>query len=114
MEKNIRKSWNRIIPTSLGITIGGIHFTFPGYNANFETIEGIIDFATNLLNWIIALSAVIAVGLIIYSGILFMMAGGDPDKAGKARKTLTAAVIGMAVVFIARMLIVFLITAFLT
>ena len=114
MEKNIRKSWNRIIPTSLGITIGGIHFTFPGYNANFETMEGIVDFVTNLLNWIISLSAVIAVGLIIYSGILFMTAGGDPDKAGKARKTLTAAVIGMAVVFIARMLIVFLITAFLT
>ncbi len=110
----MKSSRKRIIPTVLGLTFGEISINFPTFNDDFQTIEGIIQFAKDLLNTAILFSAVVAVGLIIYSGILYMTATGEADKVERARKALTAAVIGMVIVFIARMLIVFLLTTFLT
>jgi hypothetical protein len=41
---------------------------------------------------------VIALGLIIYAGFLWMTSGGEEDKISKAKKLLTSAVIGLAIV----------------
>jgi len=65
------------------------------------------------LNFLVGASAVVAVGLIIYSGIRYMTAGGDPDNVKKASNILTAAIIGMCIVFLARILIKFVLETFL-
>lgn len=39
----------------------------------------------------------LATGFIIYGGYLYIMAGGDPGKVAKGKKTLTAAIIGVAI-----------------
>ncbi len=103
----------RIIPTALGLQFGDFKISFPSYNGNFENIPNIIAFVKEILNSVITLSAVVAVALIIYSGILYMTAAGDSEKVSSAQKALTAAVVGMVIVFIARMLIVFILEAFL-
>ena len=43
----------------------------------------------------------IAVIMIIWGGIQYMTAGGDPEKAGKARKMIINGLIGFAIVFAA-------------
>ena len=39
----------------------------------------------------------LATGFVIYGGYLYIMAGGDPGKVAKGKKTLTAAIIGVAI-----------------
>ena len=60
-----------------------------------ELIEGIID-------WIVDIGILIAVGMIVYSGVLFMIAGGDKDKITTARKALTWSLIGLAVLIMGK------------
>jgi len=100
-----KKSKN-IIP--LGITIGGYTFNAPTVSDDFTTQEGVIDIIIFAFNSLVGLSALVAVIMIIYSGITFITAAGDPDKINKASGTLTAAVIGMIIVFLARTVVVFL------
>ncbi len=104
MEGNKRKN---IIP--LGVTIGGFDFTPPGVKDAFSTTEGVVDTVIFVLNSFVGLSALVAVIMIIVSGYLFITSAGDADKIQKAQGTITAAVVGLVIVFLARTLIVFLI-----
>ncbi|MEA2113205.1 MAG: pilin [Patescibacteria group bacterium] len=60
-----------------------------------ELIEDIID-------WIADIGILIAVGMIIYSGVLFMIAGGSDEKITTAKKTLMWSLVGLAVLLIGR------------
>lgn len=69
-------------------------FTNPLIADSFaELIEGIID-------WVAMIGVIIAVGMIVYSGILFMTAGGDKEKITTARKALVWSLVGLAVLLI--------------
>lgn len=59
------------------------------------------------LNAFVLLSALVAVVLIIVSGYGFMTSAGDPEKVKKAQGTLTAAIVGMVIVFMARIIVGF-------
>ncbi len=48
---------------------------------------------------------VIAVGIVIYGGYLYMMSQGDPMRAAKGKKTLTSAVIGIVIAMGASVLV---------
>lgn len=60
------------------------------------------------LNWIVGFSVVVAVIMIIVSGYTLMTSGGDSEKVQKGQRGLTAAIIGMVIVFITRILLIFL------
>lgn len=60
-----------------------------------ELIEDIID-------WVANIGILIAVGMIIYAGVLFMIAGGVEDNIIKAKKTLMWSLIGLAVLLMGR------------
>ncbi len=104
MEGNKRKN---IIP--LGVTIGGVDFTPPAVKDAFSTPDGVMDTVVFLLNTFVGLSVLVAVIMIVISGYLFITAAGNPDKIQRASSTITAAVVGMVIVFLARALIVFVI-----
>ena len=75
---------------------------------DFTTVEGVKNIVIFLLNTLIGLSALVAVVMIIISGYLFITAAGEPEKIQKAQGTLTAAVVGMIIVFLAKVVIEFL------
>lgn len=52
----------------------------------------------NIIRVIISLLGVVLLGLIIYSGWLWMTAGGEEDKIKKAKDTMIRAIIGMIIV----------------
>jgi hypothetical protein len=59
------------------------------------------------IDFFVYFSAFVAVVLIVVAGYSFMTSAGDPEKVKKAQKTLTAAIVGMVIVFMARMIIGF-------
>ncbi len=60
-----------------------------------------------VLKWVLTFAIVIAVVIIIFAGIQYITANGDDAKIKKATQTLTWAVIGLVVAFIAQILVTF-------
>jgi hypothetical protein len=63
-----------------------------------------------MLNWAIGLAALAAVAMLVAAGFMYITANGDEAKVEKATKTLTFAIIGLVVCFIAVMLVRFVLT----
>ncbi len=51
-----------------------------------------------IINVALGLLGMISVGLIVYAGFLWMTGGGNTEQVEKARKILTAAVIGLVII----------------
>ena len=100
MKKNIKE----IFQSGLFITIGGYSIDFP-IGEKWGSIDDVLANIIDIINMLITLSAVVAVVMIIVGGYTFMTAGGDPDKTEQGQKTLTNALIGLAVVAIVRLII---------
>jgi uncharacterized BrkB/YihY/UPF0761 family membrane protein len=72
------------------------------------SLEGLIQGrGADLLNTFVGLSALVAVILIVVAGYTFITSAGDAEKVEKAQKTLTAAIVGMIIVFLARVIVGF-------
>ena len=63
-----------------------------------------------IINWSIVLAGIVALFLIIYSGIKFINSGGDPKSIDAAKKALTYALIGLIVVLLSFFIINFIAT----
>lgn len=53
-----------------------------------------------IINWLLAFAGVVALVLIIYSGIKLITSGGDPKQVEGAKKILTYAIIGLLVILL--------------
>lgn len=80
---------------------------------NEDSTKTIDTLIVDILNWMIGAAAVICVVMLISAGYSYMTAGGDENKVGKATKTLTNAIIGLAICFIAVILVNFVLDNFL-
>lgn len=69
-------------------------------------------FITQIINWGIGFAAVVAVIMLIAAGFLYITANGDENKIGKATKTLTFAIVGLVICFIAVLLVNFVLKEF--
>lgn len=56
---------------------------------------------TNLRNWIMGLSALLATLFLTYGGLLYLTAGGDPEGVNKAKRAFRNSAIGFAVMVLA-------------
>lgn len=79
----------------------------PGADGTLE------DFIIKIINWAIGFSAVVAVVMIVFAGFKYITANGDENKISSATKTLTFAIVGLVVCFIAVMIVNFVIAEFL-
>ncbi len=59
------------------------------------------DTLLNILYWIYGAAGLIAVAVIVYGGIKYIMSQGDPGKTKQASQILAYAVIGLVVVLLA-------------
>lgn len=62
-----------------------------------------------LLNTATGVAALVAVGLLIYGGYNFILAAGDADKIDKGQRIIVNTIIGLVIVFIARLIIQFVV-----
>jgi len=68
-------------------------------------ISSIRDLIVVIIDWLLVLAGALAVIAIIYSGIMYITAGGDPAKAETAKKNLICAIIGVIVIALALVII---------
>src|SRR5947208_1252090 len=61
----------------------------------------------NILNLLLGLLALIAVIMIIIGGFTWLTAGGNEEKVDKAKKIISAAVIGLIIVLLAWAVVIF-------
>lgn len=59
----------------------------------------------NIIYDVMLVVGTVAMGFIIYGGYLFIVSEGDTSKAGKAKKTLSAAVIGLIIAVLATLIV---------
>jgi hypothetical protein len=75
---------------------------------------GLFDLVIRLLNWVVGFSAVVCVVMIVAAGFQYIFSQGDDEKVGKATSTLIFAIVGMILVFIAPLVIQYVIDNFLS
>lgn len=66
---------------------------------------------TLLINYFLGILGLIAVGFLIYSGVLMVTAGGDEQQISKARKIITYAVIGIVIILLSWTIVTFVSSA---
>lgn len=76
----------------------------PGaFDWNVFTLIGL-----GVLDILIRLAGLVAVGFVIYGGILYVTSRGEPDKAKKAMGTILNALIGLAIAVVAAAFVSFI------
>ncbi|HRI05545.1 MAG TPA: hypothetical protein PLV59_01215 [Candidatus Dojkabacteria bacterium] len=68
----------------------------------------LIEMVQGTLNLVIAITALIAVAALVYSGFQYILSAGDTGKAEKAQKSITYTLVGLVVVFISPLIIRFI------
>lgn len=72
--------------------------------------SGCIDantLVTNTLDWVYGIASVVAVVFIVYGGISYTTSAGDPSKLQKAKQVIIYALIGLAIVGLAKFITAF-------
>jgi len=65
-----------------------------------ETIGlGLAQRINNFYNWALGIGAIFALGIIVFGGILYITSAGNPDRLREARAWITAALVGLLVLF---------------
>lgn len=64
----------------------------------FDTVEG---FLAQILSWLRSIVVALALVVIVIGGLLYITSAGDEGKAETAKKWITGAMIGLAIVFLA-------------
>lgn len=73
----------------------------------------LLEFVKNLLNTVIALAGLVCVVMLVVAGYSYITAAGDENKVKKASKTLSWAVIGLGICFVAVLLVQYVLTTLL-
>lgn len=68
------------------------------------------NMVVNILNTAYFIAGIVAVGMIIFAGIQYLTANGEPDKAKKAMNTIIFSVVGLIIVLAAFAITNFVIT----
>jgi len=61
----------------------------------------ISSLVTMVIGWMAFVAGVLAVVYLIYSGILYLTAGGNPDQAKKGQQGIINAIIGLVIIALA-------------
>jgi len=64
-----------------------------------SSISSVIE---NITKWVFYLTVIIAPLLVVYGAFLMLTSTGDPEKAGKAKKIILWAIVGLSVILFSR------------
>ncbi len=70
----------------------------PGCSSSIDSAAAGDVVLNNIIMWVFIALGIIAVIILIYGGIQFMLSQGDPGKAQTARMTIIYAIVGIIVV----------------
>ena len=73
----------------------------------WNDVGDVYSFIGTLLNIALELAGVFAIVLLVYAGFLYITSSGEPEKVQKATGTLTWTIVGIIVMFAAKIIIQF-------
>lgn len=83
-----------------------------GFDTNYQ--DGSLQvFIARIIQQLLTFLGIVFFLLVLYAGFMWMTAAGNEDQVGKARKILTTAAIGLAIVVLSYAITVFVMRAFL-
>ncbi|MBI2410530.1 MAG: hypothetical protein HYV32_01355 [Candidatus Kerfeldbacteria bacterium] len=105
----VKKQWHIIFSRLLFIVVGSCYLSLPAHatelidedaasSATTLGTQSPVEVAALIISAFLGLLGIIAVTYIIYAGFLWMTAGGNPQKADKAKGILKSAVIGLVLI----------------
>lgn len=78
---------------------------YEGDNCGDYTVNDFLVLAVNVSRWILGIVGSLTLIMFIYGGVMFMISRGSSDSITKAKNIITAAVIGLLIVFTSFMII---------
>ena len=117
MKDTSKKISSKALTTGV-LFLGTLTSTFASNPASWiDSLDGqkkeLNTWVIEIINWLIGAAALAAVIMLIAAGFMYITANGDEAKIGKATKTLTFAIVGLVVCFIAVMLVNFVLKTWL-
>ncbi|MFA6549911.1 MAG: hypothetical protein WCT36_00975 [Candidatus Gracilibacteria bacterium] len=100
-EESRKKSIQRILWSFAGLTLIGVSefvvkdIIFPETGAKIPAIDKATTLLKGVTNFASAFIATAAFVMLLYAGYMYVVGGADPDSAGKAKKALMAAIVGL-------------------
>lgn len=100
---------NRVVDTVMNFWIGTVNAAedpslggtyFRGLIPLSDNLD-IVDIFNLVISWMLFIAGFLAVVYLVYAGILYITAGGDPAKAEKARTGIINAIIGIIIIVLA-------------
>jgi hypothetical protein len=82
-------------------------FLSSGVSSNFTTLDGTVAKIAGLIDTLMNFAGLVAVVMLVYGGYMMITSGGDPEKVEKGQSSISGAVIGLIVVFVAKLVIVY-------
>ncbi|MBI2010939.1 MAG: hypothetical protein HYS89_01765 [Candidatus Colwellbacteria bacterium] len=76
------------------------------------TGDDLLQLGANIFGFMIDAAFILAVLFIMIGGVMMLLGGASPNLLARGKKTITAAVVGLAIVLVAWVLVNTLITAF--
>lgn len=77
-------------------------------SGNYGSVGNILSYA---ITWIIYVAGALAVIYLVYSGILYITAAGNPDAAKKGQQGIVNAIIGLVIIVLAYVIVNVVISA---
>lgn len=84
--------WLALVPAAHAVDIS-VSPTLP--NAQYPTSAGPAGWVANFYNFALLISGVLAFGAVVYGGILYLTAAGNPSRQGEGREWIESALIGV-------------------
>ncbi len=72
------------------------------------TVSDIASMAITISNWIFGIVGSLTLLMFVYGGFMFLISAGSSDKVSSAKKIITAAVVGLVIVFASYVIINFI------
>jgi type IV secretory pathway VirB2 component (pilin) len=85
-----------------------VSFEDPSVSIGLGTAD-LKDTVINIINWILGLLGIIAVIMILVGGFQWMTAAGNEEKVEKAKKIISAAIVGLIIILLAWAIVNFVI-----
>jgi len=81
----------------------------PPVSSDFSTWEGVLRKIYELFDFFVPFSVIVAITMIVVGGYSLIISNGDPEKIKKGSDIITAAVVGMILVFLSKLIVKFII-----
>ena len=118
MVSKISRSFSYVIISAFGLIFNPVsalaiddgdlkNINLPVITTNKKGTEVLTGVAATVINLILLIAGILAVIYLIYSGILYITAGGDTGKAEKGRTGIVNAIIGLVIISAAYLLVRF-------